>query len=229
MKAYGELLLTESSPAQVFVEPLTPADVRRFLNVTEQSPADPAEDALLGMFITAARMEAERLQNRELVVKQYDLRLDLLLGYDAIAGAAYPLRFNSIDNFGVGYEIELRYPLISVDRFQHHDKDGSLVDLAEGDDYIVDTGRSLVTPPWGKVWPFYTPWPTSSVLIRFTCGYAKSHPWWQNQGQRILVGMNFLVSQWFNNRLPFEPGRMSQEFPNTIADMLGAGARPRVH
>ena len=48
MKAYGELTLTEGSPPQSFVEPLTPADVRRFLNVSEQSPADPAEETAGG-------------------------------------------------------------------------------------------------------------------------------------------------------------------------------------
>jgi hypothetical protein len=229
MKAYGALALTESSPPQTFVEPFSISDARNFLNIKEQSPADPAEDALLSMYITAARMEAERLQNRDLVVKQYDLHLDLLLGHDAIAGAAYPLRWNSIYNFGVGYEIELRHPLISVDKFQHHDKDGSYTDLVEGNDYIVDTARSLVAPPWGKVWPFYTPWPTSSVLIRFSCGYTPDHPFWKNDGQRLIVGMMFLVSQWFNQRLPFEPGRVSQEFPNTVTDLLSAGARPRVH
>lgn len=231
MKAYGELTLTECSPPQSFVEPVTPAQARSFLNISEQSPADPQEDALLSMYITAARMEAERLQNRELVVKQYDLTLDLLLGHDAIAGAAYPLRWNSIYNFGVGYEIELRFPLISVDLFQHHDKDGSLVTMTEGDDadYIVDLKRGLVAPPWGKVWPFYTPYPSSSVLIRYTCGYVPGHEWWASSGQRVIIGMLFLVSQWFNQRLPFEPGRVSQEFPNTVQDMLSAGARPRVH
>ena len=66
-------------------------------------------------------------------------------------------------------------------------------------------------------------------MIRFTSGYSSTHPFWSNAGQRVLMGMRYLISQWHECRLPFEPGRVSQEFPNTINDLLGYGARPRVH
>lgn len=228
MRAYGMIELTDSSPPQSFAEPLTLSEVKTFLRIYEQSPADATQDALLGSFITAARETAEILQGRDLIQKQYDLHLDLLLGHDAIAGAAYPLRWNSIYNFGVGYEIELRAPLQSVELFQHHDKDGSFIDLTEGADYLVDIHRSLVCPPWGKVWPFFTPWPTSSVLIRFTSGYAATHPFWSNAGQRILQGMRLLIAEWYECRVPFEPGRISAEYPYAVTTLLGWGARPRV-
>ena len=162
-------------------------------------------------------------------MKQYDLYLDLLLGHDAIAGAAYPLRFNSLYNFGVGYEIDLRSPLVSVDLFRHTNNDGSVTVLTEDVDYRVDKNRSLVCPPWGKTWPFFAPDVTSAVLIRFKSGISPAHPFWQNAGQRLKIGMLFQVSQWYNGRLPFEPGKVSQEFPNTISDLLGYGMRPRVH
>ena len=229
MKAYGSLELTVSSPPQVFTEPLTLAQARTYLRIEESSPADPAQDELLSDYIAAAREVAEILQGRDLIPKQYDLALDLLLGHDAIAGAAYPLRWNSIYNFGVGYEIDLRAPLQSVDLFQHTDNTGAMVTLTEATDYVVDLKRSLVTPPWGQVWPFFTPAVTSSVLIRFTSGYPATHPFWGNAGKRVIQGIRYLVAQWWENRIPFEPGRVSAEFPNTVTDLLTYGARPRVH
>jgi hypothetical protein len=226
MKAYGVIELTDSSPPQSFSEPLTLSEVRAFARIPEQSPADEAEDAMLSGFVTAAREYAEILQNKDLVQKQYDLHLDLLLGHDAIAGAAYPLRWNAIYNFGVGYEITLRHPLQSVDLFQHYDRDGSVNDLVEDVDYIVDRNRSLVCPPWGMVWPFFTPVPTSSVLIRFTSGYSPAHPFWRDAGQRILIGMKMLVTQWWEARIPVAVGNV-QELPFAVTALLGYGRRPR--
>jgi hypothetical protein len=227
MKAYGALELTQSSPPQSFTEPLTLAEAKAFLRIPDYSPADTDQDALLLGLIAAAREMAEVAQNRDLVVKQYDLCLDLLLGHDAIAGAAYPLRYNSIYNFGVGYDIPLRHPLRTVDLFQHHDRDGSTTALAEGADYLVDLNRSLVCPPWGKVWPFFTPWPTSSVLIRFTSGYSPDHPFWLDAGQRIKLGMKMLIAQWHEGRIPVVQGS-HQELPYAVTALLGTGARPRV-
>ena len=229
MRAYGAIELTESSPPHVFEETLSLSEARAFLNIAEESPTNQAQDLMLGGFITAARDQAEILQGRDLIPKQYDLYLDLLLGFDAIAGAAYPLRFNSIYNFGVGYEIELRSPLQSVDLFQYTDSSGSVTTLAENTDYILDKARSLVTPPWGKMWPFFNPQPTSAVLLRFTAGYPSTHPFWSNAGQRIIVGMKMLIAAWYENRIPFEMGRRMVEFPYAVSDLLSYGARPRVH
>lgn len=228
MKAYGELQLTDSSPAQNFVEPLTVQQVKDFLRISNT-----AEDGMIPTFITAARVAAEGEQHIDLIPKQWDLHLDLLLGYDSIAGAAYPLRFNSIYNFGVGYEIYTRFPLTSVDLFEYTDSTETTTPLVEGvnGDYLVDTNRGLVIPPWGKVWPFFTPRPTSSVLLRFTSGYRASHPYWSNNGAMVLMGMKLLIAGWFENRIPFDPSLRGsvEEYPYTISYLLGYGARPRVH
>ena len=229
MRAYGELELTQASPPQTFVEPISLAEAKAYLRA-DQSPADPADDDLISGLITAARAAAEIRQNKDLVVKQQDLHLDLLIGYDAIAGAAYPLRMNNVYNFGVGYEIELRYPLNSVELFTHTNSDGSVVELVNPDDYRLDTHRAYVLPPLGKTWPWFSPDVTSAVLIRFTSGYTKDHPFWQNEGRLVMTGMKYLISQWYYSRLMIEPGRISsQDIPNWIEAMLSAGFRPRVH
>lgn len=228
MRAYAEIALTDLSPAQTFVEPLTLTQAKSFLRVTSTSQDDDISD-----MISAAREQAEILQGIDLISKQYDMHLDLLLGYDAIAGAAYPLRFNYIYNFGLDYGIDLRYPLRSVDLFQTTDNTGLVTTLTEGRtaDYVVDLNRARVLPSYGQVWPFYTPDVTSSVLIRFTSGYASTHPFWKNSGKRILMGMRMLITAWFEQRLPFHPeGRGTPlEFPFSITECLSYGARPRAH
>src|SRR5690242_11056124 len=90
---YGSLSLTETSPAQSFEEPLTLSEVKSYLKVPERSPTDSAEDDELTSLIIAARFQAEVLQGRDLVEKQYDLSHD----------------------YWPNYYIELRDPLRSVD------------------------------------------------------------------------------------------------------------------
>ena len=227
MKAYGEIALTDSSPAQTFTEPLSLADAKTFLRLGSST----TQDTTIQTMISAAREQAEILQNKDLIAKQYDLHLDLLLGYDAIAGAAYPMRFNFIYNFGIDYGIDLRYPLRSVDLFQTTDSDGNVNTLVAGrnNDYVADLNRARVLPAFGKTWPFYTPDVTSSVLIRFTSGYSLTHPFWSNSGKRILMGMQMLITAWFEQRLPFHPeGRGTPlEFPYSITECLSYGARQR--
>jgi hypothetical protein len=229
MRAHGTTELTQASPAQQFVEPLTLSEIKNYLNIIETSPADTTQDDLLTSLIIAAREVAETAQNKDLIQKQWDMTMDLLIGYDAIAGAAYPLRFNSVYNFGVGYELELRFPLQSVELFQYTDKDGNITTLSETSDYIVDKHRSWVVPPYNHIWPFFVPYPSSSVLIRYTSGYPLTHPFWANEGHRIKQGMRLLISAWFNGRLPWEPGSTAHELPFAVTALLGSGSRIMVH
>jgi hypothetical protein len=219
MKAYGSIELAQASPAQSFVEPLTLLQVKTYLRIPDIVDD---QDYLLESFITAARVKAEQLQNKELVLKQWDLNLDLLLGYDAIAGAAYPSRFNTMWNFGIGYEINLKHPLQSVDLFQYRSSDGTTTTLAENTDYVVDKNRSCVVPPFGKIWPFFTPYPTSAVLCRFTSGYPTTHPFWSNDGKVIIAGMYQMISGLYEGRLPGDLNYSSSE------TLMEFGSRPRV-
>jgi len=204
---YGSLNLTESSPQQTFVEPITLSEIKSYLKVPERSPVDDAEDDELRLMITAAREQAEILQGRDLVRKQWDLLYD----------------------YWPSYRIAMRTPLITVDLVQYRDSDGNATPM-DSANYIVDAskGSGIITPPYNVTWPTFTPWPSSAVLIRFTSGYAFDHPWWSGPGARVKVGMKLLISHWYNSRLPFEKGiTEASEYPYTVTSCLTYGSLVR--
>ncbi len=221
MKSYGTLSLTNTSPVQVFSEPLTLGEVRAFLELPDRSPADQAEAAMLEGFITMARVEAERAQKRDLIEKQYDLALDHFMHYSSYADRRH---CHSV-------EIRLRQPLRSVDLVQYRDSTGAVTELTEGTDYIVDLARGIILPPYNQSWPIFTPWPSSAVLIRFTSGPANDNPFWSNGGQNLLLGMKQLISHAYVHRLPFDtiPGQTTNEFPYAVTALLSAGANVRIY
>lgn len=197
---FGSLSLTEASPPQEFEEPFTVAEAQTFLRDFDATNEDDIAD-----FITAAREQAEILQGRDLIRKQYDYTCD----------------------FWPEYRVRLRDPLVSVELVQYRDDKGNVTTLVENTDYIVDTNKhpGVITPPFNSAWPTYTPWPSSSLLIRFTSGYSPTSPFWSNSGSRVKVGMKYLISSWFNNRLPFERGiGATNEYPYTVSACLSYGS-----
>lgn len=204
---YGALSLTAQSPTQSFAEPLSIAEVKTYLNLPERSPVDAEEDDTIWGFISAAREVAEILQGRDLVRKQWDLTLDYFWNW----------------------AIELRSPLISVDLVQYRDNLNALTVLAQTTDFLVDLNRQpgIVTPIFNGLWPTYTASPTSSVLIRFTSGYSATDAFWKESGRRIKVGMKLLISEWYNNRLPFERTGEIAEHVGGVRSLLSFGALER--
>lgn len=206
--AYGSLNLTNSSPQQSFTEVLTPDLVKDYLKIPERNPPATAEDAQIDMFISAAREQAEILQNRDLVRKQWDLSMD----------------------YWPSYRLEMRTPTVSVDLLQYKDSNGAITTMVENTDYIVDVAKqpAVVAPPYNGTWPTFTPWPSSSILLRFTSGYSSTDPFWFGPGARIKNGMLLLISAWYNNRLPFDKGAAAAaEYPYTVTSCLSYGAQER--
>jgi hypothetical protein len=219
MRAYGELNLTESSPSQTFLEPIFRdqfKDYKRMSNILQ--------DDVIDLMITASRSVAERECGIDLVRKQYDLSMDWLLDYQNVNEAAYPQRYTTPWLLGSDNSIRLRKPLTSVDLFRITDSNGNVTTLTEGrtGDYMVDLARGCVLPPYGKSWPSYTPDSSSSVLIRFTSGYATDHPFWSNAGARIQMGMMMLITNWFTNRGSFDNVLRGEvaEFPFGVREMF---------
>jgi len=208
--AYGTLRLTETSPQQTFTEVLTLAEMKDYLKIPPRSPADSYEDDLITSYISAAREQAEILQNRDLVPKQFDLNMD----------------------YWPSYRLEMRTPTRSVDLLRYMDSNGDITTMTEGPnaDYIVDLAKQpgVVAPPYNATWPTFTPWPSSAILLRFTSGYLGTDPFWLGAGARIKVGMRLLISAWYNNRLPFEKGAdATNEYPYAVTSCLGYGAEVR--
>lgn len=197
----GVLTLTVTSPIQSPTEPLTAAEVIMHMGLTAPSPVDSEFEAELEMFIEAAREQAEILQGQDLVAKQWDQHQDC---FDA-------------------WEIELRRPLASVDLIRYRKSDGSFTTLVEGTDYVVDTARGVVTPVYGGGWPSVALWPTSAVLIRFTVAAPSNLP------RRLKVGMLQLVSDWYNDRMPFSKGIDAAEgYPMRLKMLLSTGGRSQI-
>lgn len=201
---YGTLNLTNSSPAQSFIETLSIAEIKSYLRIPDRSPVDTEEDLLIGSFIIAAREQAEIMQGRDLIQKQFDLSLD----------------------YWPGWQIELRAPLVSVDLLRYRDSDGNYTTLTEDTDYIVDSAKhpGIVRPAFNTTWPTYTAWPSSSLLVRFTSGLSSSDPFWSNAGQRVLNGMRLLISWWYNNRIPFENATVLSEYPFQVTQCMSYGS-----
>lgn len=205
--SYGSLNLTQQSPAQSFVEPLTLTEVLNYLRVAIPESNDAENNEILG-FISAAREQAEILQGKDLVQKQWDLSYD----------------------YWPSYRIMTRQPLVSVDLAQYKDSNGNVTAMAQNVDFIVDTskGPGIIAPPYNKTWPTFTPWPSSSLLFRFTSGYSSTDPFWNDAGARIKIGMKLLISAWYNNRIPFEIGAAgAEEYPYAVTSCLSYGASVR--
>lgn len=197
----GILVLTETSPLQTFTEPLTVSEVEMHLGLTAPSPADSAYTAELEMFIAAAREQAEIFQCRDLVAKQQDLTLD----------------------YWSCEAIQLRQPLSTVDLVRYRDSNGNYTTMVEGTDYIVDLVRGCILPPFNRNWPMFTPWPSSAILIRFTCAAPRYLP------KPVKIGMLRLISDWFNDRLPFSTGAdAARGYPLRLQVLLAAGGRNEI-
>jgi len=204
---FGTLRLTEGATPQVFTEPLELADIKNYLRIDPEVNDD---DYLITVLISGAREQAEILQGRDLVRKQYDLSYD----------------------YWPQYRVALRAPTVSVDLVQYKDLSGKVTTMAEGSDYIVDLAKqpAIITPPWNISWPSFTPWPSSAITIRFTSGYGKDSPFWFGSGARLKAGMMLLISSWYEKRLPFETGiGATNEYPYAVTSCLTYGSlrRPR--
>jgi uncharacterized phiE125 gp8 family phage protein len=203
MRNYGTLQMVESSPYS-FDEPLSIEETKTLIKC---QTATNDEDFLIQNYITAARDIAEILQNRDLVPKRWDLYLD---GFSE-------------------YEIELRHPLRSVESIEYTDSENVVTELLDGTGFTKDLSRGLIMPLYGQSWPSFTPFPSSSVRVRFTSGYTSSSPFWQHGGARIKAGMGLLISMWYWHRIPFVPGASAiAELPYAATSLLSFGAKPRV-
>ena len=206
MVKHGSLNLTTTSPAQSFTEPFTVQEIRSYLGLPSVQLFDGASDldqnSEIEAYIAAAREQAEILQGRDLVAKRYDLSIDY-----------WPC-----------YEIELRDNVETVDLVQYKSYSGAETTLTENTDYVVDTAKhpAVILPPYGSIWPTFVPWPSSSVLVRFTVT-PPAIPY------LVVQGMKLLISAWFNNKLPFEIGASAiQEYPFAVTNCLSAGSLTRI-
>ena len=210
--------LTLLQDAQPSDEPLGIEDVRRFLVIDSGT-----ENADLQMMISAARLEAENENGRELAVKQFQLTLDrwpLNRNWTSF-GLRAPQYNERPYSFYLGDDgISLLDPLVSVSQVQYTQSDGTLVTLVANTDYIVDTFKhpGIICPTYGNQWPTGDLWPSSPIQIQFTAGFTPAQV-----PQTIKNAMLLLISEWYNNRLPFSAGRFISEVPFSVRSGFTSG------
>lgn len=203
--------LTLLQDATAEQEPLQVSDIETFLVVDSASVT-----ADLQLMITAARLEAENENGRELAQKQWKLVLDHFprnhcwdsFGLTPVQFNERPYNFYFADG-----SIQLLDPLISVDAVTYKKSDGTVVTLAEDTDYLVDVNKhpGELCPTYGNQWPTDILWPTSPIEITFTAGMTPSQV-----PAAIKNGMKLLISEWYENRLPFSGVRFIAEVPFSV-------------
>ncbi len=90
---------------------------------------------------------------------------------------------------------------------------------------MVDTNKqpAAMLPMWNQVWPSYIPWPSSSLLVRHTSGFAADSVWWSDAGALVKVGIRKLVSLYFFKRVPFTDALLAD--PVLMNCLSGGGLR----
>jgi len=207
--------LTLVTDATTDAEPLQVSDITTFLVIDQSN----ATADLQGM-ISAARLEAERENGRELAQKQWKLVLDRFPTNThfwatfgaSVAGPYYGERPYNAYAPGDG-RIQLLDPLVSVEAFTYKKSDGTTVTLTENTDYLVDVDKhpGELCPPYGMQWPTDTLWPASPIQITFTAGFAP-----EQVPATIKNAMKLLISEWYENRLPFSGVRFIAELPFSV-------------
>lgn len=145
---------------------------------------DTTRDLLISAYIIAAREVAEECQQRDLVSKQWDMWLS-----------------------GWPYYIDLREGVVSIDTFRYRREDGDYVSMTATTDYIFDSALGRLVPPVNGLWPTATLWPISAIEITFTVTA-------QAVSEKLKRGMLFLITMWYQNRIPAELGASEvQQYP----------------
>ena len=158
----GLKLITE--PA---AEPVTLAEAKSHLRITAND-----EDALVEVWIKAAREYCEGYQNRAYITQTWELALD---SFPSERIMKIPLP-----------------PLQSVTSIKYYDPEGTET-VFPTDDYEVDAynqpGR--ISLGYGKSWPSTTLRPLNGVIIEFKAGYgdtADTIPEKVKQAIKVLIG-----------------------------------------
>lgn len=205
-------LVTDATADQ---EPLSLKEALDYLRIEHN-----LDNAQVQTMITAARIEAELESGREQARKQWRLTLDRFpVGYSEWMGL--PVKVNGMNYWckADGVKIVLLDPLATVDAFTYRKATGDVVTMVADTNYIVDTDKhpGIVIPASGQ-WPTDELWPTSAVQLTFTAGATP-----ETVGANIKQGMMLLVSQWYEDRIPFTAIRFAAELPFSVTSLFRNG------
>lgn len=166
------------------IEPISLPEVKAFLRIYD-NVTDTSEDDYLNSLITAAREYCEGYQNRAYITQSWQLTYDY-----------WPSRIIEIP----------KGKLQSIDKVSYTDLNGVTKILTPIADYVF-SNKGIVgrlTAPFGKYWPYYTPYPLDSLVIEFTCGYGATA---DLVPKKVIQAMKLLVNFWYEYRIPISETR----------------------
>ena len=143
-------------------EPVTLADAKLHLRVDVTD-----DDTLISSLITAARMQAETITQRQFVTATWQLVLDAFPGPN-LMGTPYGVPF-SVPRHAI---LLNKSPVQSVASIQYLDT-GGVLQTMDPATYVVDTSTepARITPVFGRIWPISLP-QIGAIQITFVAGYG---------------------------------------------------------
>jgi uncharacterized phiE125 gp8 family phage protein len=178
-------------------EPLTLEEAKLHLKVETD-----ADDSLITSLITAARETAEIFTGRALASQVLEYILD---GFPAESETIYIPR----------------PPLEEVESIKYRDYEGNET-VWDSSNYIVDADSmpARVTLAYGKYFPDFTPYPVSSVRIRYTAGYKSGGPDSLKIPEEIKQALKLLIGHFYENRESVVVGTVANKVPFSVEALL---------
>lgn len=171
------------------VEPVTVDELKLYLRII-----DDAEDALLALYITAAREHAEGQMGRAL---------------------AEQTRETSADAFPKSGVLRLGFaPVVSISSVKYLDEAGAEQALAPSF-YTIDARGEpgALVLALGQSWPSTAALP-SAVRVQYVCGVSAP--------QILKQAVLFLAAHLYEQRLPVNVGNIVNSIPHTLDAILWA-------
>jgi hypothetical protein len=226
-------LIVQTQPT---VEPVSVSQMKNWLRVEITD-----DDSLIGFLITAAREACENFCSRSFPIKSYLQTLDSFPYFTdtVMSQMAYPPSYYSLPMYSTtlwNYSQMIKLympPAIAVQGLDYTDTNGENQTLMQDTDFILDNVNepARIFPMPGDMWPscLYVP---NAVRIHYTAGFgstavdptpidgelpqgAGSQP----MPQRVIVAMQQLLANWYENREASTPGSMG-EIPNHVKMLL---------
>ena len=178
-------------------EPVSLAEAKLHLKVDTGD-----DDTLISTLVTASRETAEVFTGRALATQVLEYILD---SFPSCSDTIYlPMP-----------------PLETLASIKYKDCQGVEAEW-DSSNYVVDSESmpARVTSAYGKYFPDFTPYPVSSVRIRFTAGYKSGGPDSLKIPEQINQALKLLIGHFYENRESVVVGTVANKVPFTVEALL---------
>lgn len=163
------------------------------------------DDALMTMYISAARQYCERYLDRSIFNQTWQLTLDQFPTY--AMGGTYLRRGNSNNSplwtmYFEGVTIRLPKPsLVSVTSITYLDQYNQAQTLSPSTYYVdLSSEPARITPAAGTAWPYLNLYVPGSIAITYVAGSFGDGVEMNTCPQTIAMAILLLVGHWYANR-----------------------------